>query len=80
MARRPVRSGWNRSAGSAGNMHKPRIRRKDGVVRVFEFTVATVDGTALMLTISRDVTERRDAAQRLRASERRLGHHGRVAA
>ncbi|HWF51494.1 MAG TPA: PAS domain-containing protein [Solirubrobacteraceae bacterium] len=59
-----------RRAG-AGEMHELRLRRKDGETRLFEFSVQHLDG-GLMLTISRDVTERRRMEAQLKASEERF--------
>ncbi|HWF35039.1 MAG TPA: PAS domain S-box protein [Solirubrobacteraceae bacterium] len=59
------------SRALAGEMHELRLRRKDGDTRLFEFSVQHLDG-GLMLTISRDVTERRRIEAQLRESEERF--------
>jgi PAS domain S-box-containing protein len=56
---------------AAGEMHELRLRRKDGETRLFEFSVQDLDA-ARMLTISRDVTERRRMEGQLKASEERF--------
>ncbi len=53
-------------------MHELQMRRKDGAIRVFEFSVQLLAGGSLMLTISRDATERRDAEAQLQANEQRF--------
>ena len=45
-----------------GASHELRIRRKDGAIRLFEFSVQLLAG-GLMLTVSRDVTDRRRAQE-----------------
>jgi PAS domain S-box-containing protein len=54
-----------------GAIRELRIRRKDGEIRLFEFSVQLLAG-GLMLTISRDVTERRQIGQQLQESEERF--------
>jgi PAS domain S-box-containing protein len=54
-----------------GAIRELRIRRKDGEIRLFEFSVQLLAG-GLMLTISRDVTERRQIEQQLQESEERF--------
>jgi PAS domain S-box-containing protein len=54
-----------------GAIRELRIRRKDGEIRLFEFSVQLL-AVGLMLTISRDVTERRHIGQQLQESEERF--------
>jgi PAS domain S-box-containing protein len=54
-----------------GVMRELRIRRQDGELRLFEFSVQPLDD-GLMLTISRDVTKRRQIVQQLQESEERF--------
>jgi PAS domain S-box-containing protein len=54
-----------------GAIRELRMRRKDGKIRLFEFSVQLLAG-GLMLTISRDVTERRQIGQQLQESEERF--------
>jgi two-component system, sporulation sensor kinase A len=54
-----------------GTMHELRIRRKDGEIRLFEFSVQLLP-EGLMLTISRDATESRRIEAQLRDSEERF--------
>jgi len=46
------------AASGVAGMHELQLRRKDGVICLFEFSVQML-GEGLMLTISRDVSERR---------------------
>jgi PAS domain S-box-containing protein len=55
-----------------GGLYEGRLRRRDGALRRVEFSVAPVAEGELVLTIVRDVTERRDAETQLRASEQRF--------
>jgi PAS domain S-box-containing protein len=48
------------------------LRRKDGAVRVLQFSAQLLAGDELMLTITRDVTARRELEARLVASEQRF--------
>jgi PAS domain S-box-containing protein len=54
-----------------GAIRELRIRRKDGEIRLFEFSVQLL-AAGLMLTISRDVTGRRQVEQQLQESEERF--------
>jgi PAS domain S-box-containing protein len=54
-----------------GETYELRMRRKDGEVRLFEFSMLVLSGGS-MLTISRDVTERRRIEAQLKASEGRF--------
>jgi PAS domain S-box-containing protein len=54
-----------------GAIRELPICRKDGEIRLFEFSVQSLAG-GLMLTISRDVTERRQIGQQLQESEERF--------
>jgi PAS domain S-box-containing protein len=61
----------DRADRELGTLRELRIRRKDGEIRLFEFSVQLLAG-GLMLTISRDLTERRQIAQQLHESEERF--------
>ena len=52
----------DRADQDLGVMYELRIRRKDGAIRLLEFSVQLLAG-GLMLTISRDVTDRRRAQE-----------------
>ena len=52
----------DRADQDLGAMYELRIRRKDGAIRLFEFSVQPLAG-GLMVTISRDVTDRRRAQE-----------------
>ena len=57
-----------------GGLYEGRLRRRDGTLRQVEFSVAPVAEGELVLTIVRDVTERRDAETHLLASEHGFRH------
>jgi protein-histidine pros-kinase len=67
-----VRSGaLDRPDRGLGNLYELRIRRKDGEIRLFEFSVQLLP-EGLMLTISRDASESRRIEAQLRDSEERF--------
>ncbi len=57
--------------GTTGT-HELRLRRKDGATKLVEFSAQLLGEGPLMLTINRDVTERRGLESRLLESELRL--------
>ena len=60
------------AAQTSGVTFEVPLRRKDGAIRVVEFTVQLLPGERLVLAICRDATQRIEAQARLRASEERF--------
>ena len=59
----------DRALRATAAMHEIRLHRKDGSVRVVEFSAQLLAAGPSMLTISRDVTEHRASEARMRAIE-----------
>jgi PAS domain S-box-containing protein len=55
-----------------GVVHEPEIRRKDGTLRELEVSTLVFDDNKVVLTISRDITDRKQAQRELAAREARF--------
>jgi PAS domain S-box-containing protein len=62
-------------AGGHAISFSNRYRRKDGTYRWLEWNATPVGADGLIYAVARDVTERRDAEERVRALNAQLEHH-----